>query len=392
VQGEEYTVTELAAVITPQKAGTFEIKPAILNAKIANGRRRSRSLLDDWVNPTEIIQKRLRSPAGKIEVQPLPSQGRRDDFSGLIGEFELHGDVSPRELKVGETATLTLTVQGTGPTTGMADPEIKVGDSAKVYKDKPQSLDAVDSGAEIRGQRILKYAIVPKKAGELALPQLNLQYFDTAHAQYEDLKVDLGTLRVEGVEDSKLQAKTEKVQKLPQEVQKLGDDLIEPHGGSKLMSHQKLSRTEWAGGGGVALVSFGFLLLSAWQRLREGNAGVRMARQRSSEANKKMQRELDKILAQAADSDARLLLKSAQKAWKEYFSDKFGLKSSSLTLIELENQLRSQLVTQASLSPLSQVWKDYERLLFAAAEPDAHEARKLIQATKTVIQEVDKSC
>ena len=398
IQGEEYGVIELVALLTPQKPGRFDVAPAILTAKIGSGRRRSRSMIDDWINPTQVVQKRFRSPPATLDVMNLPVEGRRADFTGLVGDFNLSADVSPRSIKVGETSTLTLTIKGSGPTTGMADPDFKWGDKVKIYKDKPQSLDAVDAAEGIKGERVLKFALVPTQAGALELGSVGMQYFNATTGNYQDLTAELGTIQVEGQAlQSDIKAASPPPTSAvpaaePRDVQKLGEDLIEPHAIAQLGDVQVVTPMEWAGGGATSILSLGFLLFSFWQKQRNANASERMARRRASEAGKKLQKELTALGQVDQGNNRRAQLRSAQHAWKAYFSDKFAMKASTMTLAELEAQLAPHLKDPSSLQAVRDLWKNYERLLFAATAPADHEAHELIETTKRVMQEIDKRC
>ncbi len=103
IGGESYSVTELEAMLTPTREGDFAIDPATIDMRIAVPRRSlSRSPWDSLFNDTEVRQGRLRSPPATLKVLPLPTEGRRRDFSGLIGEFQLSGELSARTANPGD--------------------------------------------------------------------------------------------------------------------------------------------------------------------------------------------------------------------------------------------------------------------------------------------------
>lgn len=410
IGGREFNVSELNAVLTPSKEGQYTIDPAILNAKIGGGaRRRPRSWLDDWMSPTEMLSKRFRSAPAEIEVLALPLAGRRDDFSGLVGRnFEISPEISKRSIQVGETVTLTLSIKGLGSTAGMADPELKLGDLAKVYKDKPQSLDQIDLDAGIRGERVLKYAIVPTRDGKLDLGSLRLQVFDSESGQYRDLVAELGTVEVSGEaapqkpalaaqdhpaasEARSAQADRGKAAK-PQVVASLGEDLVELHGPDRVAKRDQTSPLEWAAGGFLSLGGLLLLSSSLWRQRQSGNQEERAAAKRKKEALKQFDRRLGLATAQLRQNQSRAAVLEAQAAMKEYFGAKFGTKASALTFSEILVSGERHHLAKDSCEAIKAVGQDLDRLLYAPGNPEEDAVIKIFARLEQLMQEVEKQC
>ena len=79
----------------------------------------------------------LTSEALSFQVLPVPPEGRPADFGGLVGSFTLESTIEPRQLKAGESVTLTATVRGRGNVKRIPELKIPPLDGLKIYADQP---------------------------------------------------------------------------------------------------------------------------------------------------------------------------------------------------------------------------------------------------------------
>lgn len=86
----------------------------------------------------------------------------------------------PPRLTVGEPVTRTIVVEAEGLTAAQLPP-LDVGDARniKLYRDQAQLEDSNETDG-VRGRRVESMAIVPTEAGTLTLPEISLQWWDTA--------------------------------------------------------------------------------------------------------------------------------------------------------------------------------------------------------------------
>ena len=126
---------------------------------------------------------------------PLPQEGRPADFSGLVGSFTLESTVEPRQLKAGESVTLTATVRGRGNAKRIPELKIPPLDGLKIYADQPVLKDEND-GEGVVVSKTMKWALVPERDGRYRIPALAMSYFDTAAGRYRTLKTAEATLSV----------------------------------------------------------------------------------------------------------------------------------------------------------------------------------------------------
>lgn len=123
----------------------------------------------------------LRTPAMTLAVQALPPAPA--GFGGAVGQLSLAARVEPAHLRIGEAATLTLTLAGRGNVQGVAEPKVQVPEGMTVYPPQQHSEEEV-AGTAVQGTRTWSYVVVPERAGQHTLRMPSIPYFDPQAAKY----------------------------------------------------------------------------------------------------------------------------------------------------------------------------------------------------------------
>lgn len=191
VNGIAYQVTEIFYILQAQKPGRFEIDPAVIMADViqSSGTDPMNSFLNGSFFPsarTRSIQ--VGSNGVALEVRPLPAYTGDQPFSGLVGQFTIASAIDKPTLSAGESATLTLTIQGKGNIMDAGSPSLNLDPGrVKVYDDTPtEEMAATEAG--FSGKKIFKHALVPLKEGALVIPSFFLTYFDVTKGEYKTIK------------------------------------------------------------------------------------------------------------------------------------------------------------------------------------------------------------
>lgn len=193
IDGRRYGVKEQSYLLTPLKTGDIDIGPAMLTCDILLRRRARRSpyggmdsLFDDpFFNPSRREKKVLRTGSLSLHIAPLPPSKDRIPFSGLIGHADFSALIEDNELAVGDSTTLTLTIEGRGNIMDTEVPGIRLPeDNFKVYRDAP-ATDVKLTPDGYSGKKIFRIALVPLKEGQYIIPPVRFKYYDTDIGDYK---------------------------------------------------------------------------------------------------------------------------------------------------------------------------------------------------------------
>lgn len=236
INGREFLVTEVYFLLTPLKAGAVTIEPAQLQVGVVKpDQRRRRSAFDDFFNDPffrsgQVVMRQLQTEPLELQIRPLPPISPDRRFSGLVGQFELAAEMEKTDLRVGDSATLTVAVQGRGNLMDAEAPRLQHGDDFKSYDDSPQ--EEITTGRDgTSGRKLFRTALVPMKTGRFQLPPVQLTYFDTQSEAYRTLTARIPELVVQASEAAQAEPVIIAPQHLPdikKRVQFTGRDILPP--------------------------------------------------------------------------------------------------------------------------------------------------------------------
>jgi len=152
------------------------------------------------VSPAEIEVRGkgvVRSAPVTIEVLPLPAEGQPPGFAANnVGRYTIDASIDRTTLKVGQPATLTIQIAGTG-NIDLVDPkpwpEL---DGLRRYDPKTETKR--DTGERLGGVRRYEFLVIPERPGALTIPTHELHFFDPEVPGYETVRTVAIPLEVEG--------------------------------------------------------------------------------------------------------------------------------------------------------------------------------------------------
>ncbi|MBI5063454.1 MAG: BatD family protein, partial [Desulfatitalea sp.] len=202
INGHEHVITQIHYVLVPLAAGDLTIEPAGLHLGIVRpAKERRRSAFDDFFNDpmfgrNRVEPKVIQAPSVPVRIKPLPPLPPGiPAFSGLIGRFDLAAAVEKSQLKVGDSTTLTITLQGQGNLMDAQAPALPLPEGLKGYADAPQEEIQLDAQG-YNGRKVFRTALVPVRDGRLPLPPVQWTYFDVEQGDYRTLSTTLPELQV----------------------------------------------------------------------------------------------------------------------------------------------------------------------------------------------------
>ncbi len=269
--GIRYAVTELRYALFPQESGQLTLKPFVLRAKVASGKKRRRSpggfndpFFDDLFSQQTYVTKVARSKAIDINVKPIPAA-----FTGkqwiIAKDLQLQENWSEdiSQLKAGEPVTRTLALIGDGVGAGQL-PEIKINDHSQIksYPDQPVTKEQA-SAQGLLSTRTQKFALIPSNGGKFKLPIVEIPWWNSQTDTMEIARLPQRTLIAEGITTTALSPVTQQpTPVLPQDASTTSDLPFSLPANSNL----------WLLGLSGALLILWLITLIAWLRARNNSS------------------------------------------------------------------------------------------------------------------------
>ena len=166
--GANYRVREENRALFAERPGSFTLRGAGLRCRVRGDWDR------DFLAPI---------PDASLTVVAPPETGRPSDFAGLVGPMTLRRVVEPRALTLGQSARLTVVLQGPGNLWDAPDPLAAEITDAELFRRRPELR--FESGSRLLVRVQFVYDLVPRREGRLDLPAIRVPYFDPDAHGYE---------------------------------------------------------------------------------------------------------------------------------------------------------------------------------------------------------------
>ncbi len=383
VNGVEYLVSEIRKSLFPQEEGTLLIPASSLTVQALVRRSRAASPFDDLFGSPPTETKVLRSRQIEIEVRPLPDPP--PGFSGLVGDFEIDARISKAVLEVGESATLKLTVSGSGNVQMISEPSFPELPRFKIYDDRPVG-QVERSGARLTGSRTFSMALVPLAPGEEMIPPIELTYFDPDGGGYRQKSTAAIALEVKPAQSQEDLNLTESLAPTTGKVavRILADDLIPIRTRSQAVEASWVERlSAWLLWTGLLLPPLVFLgtLLFERRRLRYAS-DVRLRRRHR--ARRRLRRCLGEL--RKASDDPTADSRQASRCLREYIGDKLGMEGLALTAADIDQELRSHGVDEELVERAHRLLARLEASQFGGLSFEAQEAVREIESVAVALE------
>jgi oxygen tolerance protein BatD len=375
INGVQYQVHELSAALFPIHSGQVKIPPATLELDLINRSRNSQrrnpfpGFFDDsfFGSRSSSVHKILRSDPLRVNVRPLPEKGKPKNFSNLVGKVKLSATLGKRKLEVGDTTTLTVTVNGPGPVKELSLDLPRMEDTFKIYPDQPESR-TLSKGNDLIGEKVFKFALVPLKSGRVTLPSIALPYFDPVTENYQMATTRPVALIILPADDKEKLNITESTRSNEEEsgnnIKILGEDILPIH--TRLADFEEETRPNMMFyTAGLVIPPVLFLLFTGYVRynlrLKYDTAFVRN-RQAYKIANQKL-KHLSSASADA--SNPREFAKSLSEIFREYLGNKLNLQGKAITSMEVERKLMERHFPEEQAISTRKLLERYESLQYA---------------------------
>jgi hypothetical protein len=389
VGGATYQVLEVRYSLSAAKAGEWGSGP--IKRNLTGRRRGSQSLFDDFFqSPFSSFSSgqplTVAAEPVELNVLALPEKERPADFSGLVGNFRMQSRLQPTSLKAGESATLTVEINGKGNINRIPDIDLPELPFARAYNDQPL-LETEQDDQGVGGRKTMKWALVPQKAGQYEIPVLKLSFFNPETETYDILQTSVHTLSVQpgttqdpaAVQASPFVSPSAETS-VKKEIQQIGNDILPIHmsAGNLSVPYRTLSKgwLFW-----MALFGPFSIYLMLWGGIKLGKRSPDRIRQaRSKHAFRTLSKRCRQDIAGCSD---------LIDAFREYLNRRFNLSIGTLTPAETEKLLRAKGAAADTTQTIGTFIQQLENAVYAGDDTKPADAATELLG---LVKRLEKEC
>ena len=365
VDGKEFIAFVAARKrLYPNRSGEIEIPPATfqLSVSVGNG------FFADW----QRVQ-RDTEPV-KLNIKPLPQNGKPADFSGLVGNFRIKGSLDKDSVKVGDSVSFNIEVTGNGNFSAIN--QIKpegLGSDFEVFDGGSPTVDDLRNNAK---RKTWLFALVPKREGTFEIPVPRLSYFDlnsktykTAESPAMPLEVLPGEGLGQGIQQS---GDTHFVAEQNLSFIKLG----EPGENQANVALPRPKILVWIVVGFIVLDLLVFLVLAIHFKVTSNQVKFR-----PKYALRNFKKELGGLKGKAEDADA--FYAGLSQAILNYFGDKWERSGKGISLDAIRERFNRDGIEERLFTVVEECIEACDLARFTPSSPASRE-QLMTKATATI--------
>ena len=369
IEGEKYLYTEFELAL-------FGIVPGAANIGSATVDYVPQGLFAEAIDmffggATGRGAKRVITQPLKINIKPLPKEGRPQSFFGAVGgDFGIIAAIDNPAPRAGEPFTLTVTISGNGNIKAIGDmPAPDLGPSFRVYETAASSTARI-SGNIVGGSKVYKTVIVPRVSGKFTIPVIEFTYFDASSSAFRTIRTEALDLEVAPAQNGQDGGAVSYAPNTAPRVEQINKDIAYIKEGAPAFSLLSLPAAAGVYNYGALLLILiavlGLIMQKGYINLPGKNNALREAK---------------KVLSRASDAPA------AAQALSAYLEARLGGAIGIKTVAEVAQTLALPPQTRQKLED---IWQELEMLKYApaSAQPGAD---GLSKKTLEIIKEIERS-
>lgn len=382
LEGTTYLVNEKVLALFPLGSGPFTIDETSLLVEVPD--EKFQSIYRDNVFSFKSTHRKtveLKKKPIEIKVLPLP-QPVPDNFTNLVGNFNMAAKLNDSEINFGDQATLNLKIEGSGNIKDAKFPSSFDLPGFKIYEDKPLFIPEKSQNG-IGGSKTFKLVLVPIKEGNMEIPPFFLTYFNPQTKNYEELTTSPLALNVlpgtkETLNPVLSESNTQKEQ-LP-----VSQDIATIH------THFNLDRKTEINQKAIYLLGFTLppsfffgIAFLIWIK-RKGQGDLQYHLKKS--ALKNYLNCVKKMNSQSWGNPKKFM-----ESFQAYIGDKLQVESSALTPAEMINLLKENQVPKELYQPLEKFLTELETNYYGGTSRGTshNKTHEWIKQTAPLIKKID---
>lgn len=268
--GKAHVALVFEVKVVPREPGRLEVPAATVSFEGIASFRTGRDVFGRTVRDVRRLV--VSAEPLVLTVDPLPEAGRPDDFSGLVGTFEVAASAAPATAKVGDPIALEVTVSGSGDLSALAELDLAHLDAAGDFRVAAQR---VERAGRFPSRATFRTTVRALHESVSAIPPVRLSFFDPqrgafAQAASAPVALDVQPARQVTLRDVEGGAMSEEEEGGGLAAAAAG--IAHNYEGERLLRRQRFDTAAFVGSpGGVLLLAAGPAaagIAALWMRLR----------------------------------------------------------------------------------------------------------------------------
>lgn len=379
LDGQTFQTLRLRKALIPEKSGDYKLPASTLSFQGVVGFR----TMQDWFfGPARRAEfKRFVIPSNELalRVLDLPSEGRPQHFSGLIGEYQIEAAASPLNVNVGDPITLTLRITGAEFPQQVTVPLLQK--QPALVRDF--RLPNETSSGKVDGKAVTFTQTIRALRPEVReIPAIELPYFDPNRKAYRiarssPLPLEVRATRVVTAGDA---VGNDPVSRKAKEIQEATGGIAYNYEDPDALRNQGFEISSWLKSDAfwtLLLLPPGLYALLAFlvRRRRLNEADPEGVRERRAQVA------FTKEIADANSPDAILSI------LRGYLRDKLRLPPGALTYRDVEPALKARGAAPQILEDVLGVFEACERSRYAGV--NAGDVAELARKSQSIVERIE---
>lgn len=396
INGTRYLVTEIKTALFATGPGGFTIGPARLEASVEDLQRMfSRSPFDIFDrDPFSMFRTGkpviLTTEPIRIEILPLPEQGKPQDFKGDVGVYNITAEVDKNNIEENQPVSLKIKISGKGNIKTISSPQLSEMEDMKIY-DSGSSENISKIDYIVQGEKTFEKVVIPKKPGTFAIGPIRYSYFDPVKKRYVEKNVD--PINIISTR-SKEQPVPDRAALLPgmtkEEVRLLKKDIAYIKTSVPDFKPKELffyRNKIFIAFNILPLLLLAFLYVYELQRERlRTDVGYARSRRAKRMAAKRLRSARNKVLK----DDAKTFYAEIYQAVIEYIADKLNISHPSITKGTLEQRLMEKGYSAENIEKLKDLFDICDMARFASCRFNKEDMQRSLEEASEIITELEK--
>ena len=397
LDGRDFLTVSFERILIPKQGGSITLPQATVSGQAIKGYQRRRGGFDSFFDDDvfgfgrEAVYEAFVVPSNRpsLRVLDLPPAGRPDNFSGLVGDYQISASAAPADVAVGDPITVTIRVSGPGYLGRVQLPPLN--EQPLLARDF-KIPDEMASG-QVRGAgKEFTQTFRALDSDVVAIPPIELSFFDPKSGRYETAHTEPIPLHVEGarVVTARDAEGFDESGAVQSEIKSAEGGIAFNYESPDVLVNQAAGPAAWLRSPGwivglslPPLVYLGLLGFTLYGRWRESDPAARRSRQAL--------KSLSKSMAALKPADTDEYYAGVLDALRQYLGGKLGVRAASLTFADVKPALESRGAGEATVERLRQVFDRCEAGRYAGAAFGSADPSELVMSVTEIARKLEES-